>query len=170
MATSLLVPSFENDRSGFGSLLSSSKKHRARAGEKSISGVSFTSRGLDDISGSTSVGAFGRPNRRRNLSTASTSLQSILGPLLVNRFKGSGESGRGASSEVEKSSTTSTLGPSKMTRSASMRDAKAPAIELNNASLHHVRRMLHQLLEDANIPNVASWEKGPDSNTAAMHR
>ena len=40
-----------------------------------------------------------------------------------------------------------------------MRDAKAPAIELNNASLHHVRRMLHQLLEDANIPNVSSWEK-----------
>jgi 1-phosphatidylinositol-3-phosphate 5-kinase len=40
-----------------------------------------------------------------------------------------------------------------------MRDAKAPAVELNHASLHHVKRLLHQLLEDANIPNVASWEK-----------
>lgn len=150
-------PSFENDRSGFGSLLSSSKKHRARAGEKSISGVSFVSRGLDDISGGASVGAFPRPNRRRNLSTASNTLHhSRTSPRQqVQGFGNLDEEFIG----IEKSSTTSTLGPSKMTRSASMRDAKAPAIELNNASLHHVRRMLHQLLEDANIPNVSSWEK-----------
>jgi 1-phosphatidylinositol-3-phosphate 5-kinase len=154
---SVISPSFENDRSGFGSLLSSSKKHRARAGEKSISGVSFTSRGLDDISGSASVGAFTRPNRRRNLSTASNNLHhSRTSPRQqVPGFGNLDEEFNG----VEKSSTTSSLGPSKMTRSASMRDAKAPAIELNNASLHHVRRMLHQLLEDANIPNVSSWEK-----------
>jgi 1-phosphatidylinositol-3-phosphate 5-kinase len=153
---SVISPSFENDRSGFGSLLSSSKKHRARAGEKSISGVSFNSRGFDDISGSAS-GGFPRPNRRRNLSTASTTLHhSRTSPRQpVQGFGNLDEEFTG----VEKSSMTSTLGPSKMTRSASMRDAKAPAIELNDASLHHVRRMLNQLLEDANIPNVSSWEK-----------
>lgn len=151
---SVISPSFENDRSGFGSLLSSSKKHRARAGEKSVSGVSFTSRGLDDISASA---GFGRPNRRRNLSAASASLHhSRTSPRQpVQGFGNLDEEFNG----VDKLSTASTLGPSKMTRSASMRDAKAPAIELNNASLHHVRRMLHQLLEDANIPNVSSWEK-----------
>jgi len=153
----IISPSFENDRSGFGSLLSSSKKHRARAGEKSVSGISFTSRGLDDISGSASAGAFSRPNRRRNLSTASASLHhSRTSPRQpVQGFGNLDEEFVG----VDQSSTTSTLGPTKVTRSASMRDAKAPAIELNNASLHHVRRMLHQLLEDANIPNVSSWEK-----------
>jgi 1-phosphatidylinositol-3-phosphate 5-kinase len=154
---SVISPSFENDRSGFGSLLSSSKKHRTRTGEKSISGVSFTSRGLDEISGSASLGAFTRPNRRRNLSAASNNLHhSRTSPRQqVPGFGNLDEEFIG----VEKSSTTSTLGPSKMTRSVSMRDAKAPAIELNNASLHHVRRMLHQLLEDANIPNISSWEK-----------
>ncbi len=153
---SVISPSFENDRSGFGSLLSSSKKHRARVGEKSISGLSFNSRGVDDIIGSVS-GGFPRPNRRRNLSTASTSLHhSRTSPRQpVQAFGNLDEEFTGG----EKSSMTSTLGPSKMTRSASMRDAKAPAIELNDASLHHVRRMLNQLLEDANIPNVSSWEK-----------
>ncbi|PMD33709.1 1-phosphatidylinositol-3-phosphate 5-kinase-like protein FAB1 [Hyaloscypha variabilis F] len=154
---SVITPSFENDRSGFGSLLSSSKKHRARAGEKSVSGVSFTSRGLEDISGSASAAAFSRPNRRRNLSTTSASLHhSRTSPRQpVQGFGNLDEESIG----LDQSSTASTLGPSKVTRSASMRDAKAPAIELNNASLHHVRRMLHQMLEDANIPNVSSWEK-----------
>ena len=40
-----------------------------------------------------------------------------------------------------------------------MRDARAPAIELNSASLIHVQRLLHQLLQDENIPNITSWEK-----------
>jgi 1-phosphatidylinositol-3-phosphate 5-kinase len=153
---SLLSPSFENDRSGFGSLLSAGKKHRARAGEKSVSGVSFTSRGLDEVSGGTSMGGFSRPNRRRNLSAASNNLnharmsprQQVLG------FGNLDEEVGGIDN-----SPASALAPSRMTRSASMRDARAPAIELNNASLHHVRRLLHQLLEDASIPNVSSWEK-----------
>ncbi|RKF63092.1 1-phosphatidylinositol 3-phosphate 5-kinase fab1 [Erysiphe neolycopersici] len=40
-----------------------------------------------------------------------------------------------------------------------MRDSKAPPIELNSASLHHVRKLLYQLLDDAKIPNLVSWEK-----------
>ena len=149
-------PSFENDRSGFGSLLSASKRHRARTGEKSVSGVSFTSRGMDDT-GSGTIGGFTRPNRRRNLSAASNNLHHTRSSprQLVPGFGNLEE-------EVilgDDSPIIPSLGPSRMTRSASMRDAKAPAVELNNASLHHVKRLLHQLLEDANIPNVASWAK-----------
>lgn len=152
---SVASPVFENDRSGFGTLLSASKRHRSRTGEKSVSGVSFTSRGLDD-GGSATVVGFSRPNKRRNLSAASNTLHhSRTSP----RQQASGFGNLDEQIASTDVSSTPSLGPSKMTRSASMRDAKAPAIELNSASLHHVRRLLQQLLEDANIPNVASWEK-----------
>jgi 1-phosphatidylinositol-3-phosphate 5-kinase len=154
---SLASPAFENDRSGFGSLLSASKKHRARAGEKSVSGISFTSRGIDEANGSASLTGFTRPNRRRNPSAASSNLHlSRTSPRQV--IPGFGHLNEEmASSEV--STSPQNLGPSKMIRSASMRDAKAPVIELNNASLHHVGRLLRQLLQDASIPNIPSWEK-----------
>ena len=145
--------SFENDRSGFGSLLSASKRHRARTGEKSVSGISFTSRGIDD-NGSTTVGGFSRPNRRRNLSAASNSLHhSRTSPRTLTPGFGN------LNEEIAVADESPMLPTSRMTRSASMRDSTAPAVELNNASLHHVKRLLHQLLEDANIPNLASWEK-----------
>lgn len=155
-SAAIASPSFENDRSGFGSLLSAGKKHRARTGDKSVSGISFTSRGLDDVAGGMSIGGFTRPNRRRNLSAASNNLHlSRTSPRQpVQGFGNLDEE----TATVENMSTSAGLGPSRMTRSASMRDSKAPAVELNNASLHHVRRLLHQLLDDANIPNIASWQ------------
>lgn len=154
----LSSPAFENDRSGFGSLLSASKKHRARAGEKSISGITFTSRGVDETSGSASITGFTRPNRRRNLSAASNNLHHSRGsPRQL--IPGFGQLNEEMTSSEISSSNPAILGPSRMTRSASMRDAKAPSIELNDASLHHVQRLLRQLLQDANIPNASSWEK-----------
>jgi 1-phosphatidylinositol-3-phosphate 5-kinase len=146
-------PSLENDRSGFGSLLSASKRHRARTGEKSVSGVSFTSRGVED-NGSTTVAGFTRQNRRRNLSAASNNLHHTrTSPRQLTPGFGNLDEEIAAADESPMAPT------SRMTRSASMRDARAPVVELNNASLHHVKRLLHQLLEDANIPNVPSWEK-----------
>lgn len=156
------TPPFENDRAGFGSLLNATKRHRARTGDKSVSGISFTSRGLEDASAT--VGAFTRPNRRRNLSIASNTLHhtrpSPRQTKPTSLAKGFGNVSEDVTAPENPSDPTTPAGmSSKMTRSASMRDAKAPAVELNNASLHHVRRLLHQLLEDADIPNVASWEK-----------
>lgn len=157
--------SIEKERSGFGPLLSASKKHRSRTGEKSISGISFTSRGLEEGSASGSALGYTRPNRRRNLSTASNT---------IHHGRGSPRQGKNGSmmkcfgnlTEELNRPTEGTFDPlinsqgqSKMTRSASMRDARAPAIELNNASLHHVQRLLRQLLQDANIPNALSWER-----------
>ncbi|KAI9888042.1 MAG: 1-phosphatidylinositol-3-phosphate 5-kinase [Watsoniomyces obsoletus] len=46
---------------------------------------------------------------------------------------------------------------SRMTKSASMKGASAPPVELNNASLQHVQRLLRQLLQDANLPDVDAW-------------
>lgn len=156
------TPHFENDKSGFGSLLNATKRHRVRTGEKSVSGISFTSRGLEDASAT--VGAFTRPNRRRNLSIASNTLHhtrpSPRQAKPTGLAKGFGNVSEEAATPEHLSEPPTSAGlPSRMTRSASMRDAKAPAVELNNASLHHVRRLLHQLLEDADISNVASWEK-----------
>jgi 1-phosphatidylinositol-3-phosphate 5-kinase len=40
-----------------------------------------------------------------------------------------------------------------------MRGANTPSLELNQASMHHVRMLLKQMLSDAVIPHAASWEK-----------
>jgi 1-phosphatidylinositol-3-phosphate 5-kinase len=157
--------SFENERSGFGSLLTAGKKHRSRAGDKSISGLSFVGRGAEESSWNGSAIGHPRPNRRRNLSASSNIIHHTRGSPRQNKhgnlLTGFGDLSEeaGDSFETPLESSASGLGQSKMTRSASMRDAKAPAIELNNASLHHVRRLLRQLLQDANIANVGSWER-----------
>ena len=44
-----------------------------------------------------------------------------------------------------------------MKRSSSMRGSSAPAVELNKASLQHVRRLLRQLLQDAESPFAKKW-------------
>ena len=44
-----------------------------------------------------------------------------------------------------------------MKRSSSMRGSSAPAVELNKASLQHVRRLLQQLLQDAESPLARKW-------------
>lgn len=161
MNNSGLSTSIDNERSGFGSLLTSGKKHRSRAGDKSTSGLSFASRGFDDSSLNGSIVGHTRPTRRRNLSSSSNNIHYPRGSPRHNILKGFGN----LSEEVLGSSETGPEplspfhGPVRATRSASMRDSKAPTIELNNASLHHVRRLLRQLLQDADIPNVASWEK-----------
>ena len=46
-----------------------------------------------------------------------------------------------------------------MKRSSSMRGSSAPAVELNKASLQHVRRLLRQLLQDAEIPLASKWAR-----------
>ncbi|RFU30903.1 hypothetical protein B7463_g5458, partial [Scytalidium lignicola] len=152
----------ENDRTGFGSLLSGSKRHRARAGEKGASALSFSSRGMEDVGTGSSTGPFTRQSRRRNLSAASNILHHQRASPRQTKSPIFGQSYANLDEIViENSSDPSTpvRGHSKMTRSASMVESRAPAVELNSASLQHVQKLLHQLLEDANIPNVPSWEK-----------
>ncbi|ODQ73775.1 hypothetical protein LIPSTDRAFT_37495, partial [Lipomyces starkeyi NRRL Y-11557] len=49
-----------------------------------------------------------------------------------------------------------------LNRSSSMRGPRAPAVELNAASLSHVRRLLRQLLQELHLPGPATveqWER-----------
>jgi 1-phosphatidylinositol-3-phosphate 5-kinase len=162
---SITSPTMDFERSGFGSLLSGGKKHRSRAGDKSINGMSFVGRAMDDVGTGGSLIGHTRSTRRRNLSASSNNLHYARGSPRQGKSGGLMKGFANVSEEVSGSADTPlepsspARGVSKMTRSVSMRDSRAPAIELNNASLHHVRRLLRQLLQDANIPNVTSWER-----------
>ncbi|KAF7509055.1 hypothetical protein GJ744_008450 [Endocarpon pusillum] len=134
----------EGERASFGGLLAAVRKGRSRLAERSVASL-LNSAGVDDASIISSRGNLSRPIRKRNLSTAS-SVHVRLSP------------------NLHKEDTTYDLAGSRlpsgsrMTRSASMRGAGAPPVELNQASLQHVRRLLQQLLNDANVPRPSSWE------------
>ena len=154
----------DHDKHALTSSLAAARRGRSRLADKSISGMSFNSRDLDDgAGGSSKLSHFQRSTRKRNPSFV-TSLHPRPTPrrsksnLLAQGFGAFNDSlGTSPTSGTSPSSPVAT--GSRMTRSASMRGATAPAIELNRASLQHVRKLLHQMLQDAKIPNVSSWEK-----------
>ena len=143
--------SFDNDKTTFGPLLTAGRRHRVR--DKSISGMSFTSRGLDDNAGAgTHLGH--RAARRRNLSNVSSSVHHLRSP----RPKSGVFKGPSASNDSVFGLDNPSVETTKLTRSDSLR-GRAPQIELNPSSKRHVKRLLHQLLQDSDIPNVAAWER-----------
>ncbi|ORY57196.1 uncharacterized protein BCR38DRAFT_354922 [Pseudomassariella vexata] len=145
--------SFDQDKSNFGPYLGGGRRNRLRNQvDKSISGFSFTGRVFDDGSG-----AHSRPSRRRNLSTASASVHHLRSP----RPKSS-HLMKGPSASTETLPNYDSPGPSdssRLTRSSSMKGDKEPRLELNPASLLHVRKLLRQLLADSDVPNAPAWEK-----------
>lgn len=154
MASNDLQPSsIDRDKANFGSLLNASRKHRFRQGEKSLSGVSFTSRGPDD--GTVPAGHM-RPSRRRNLSTASASAHHLRSPRPKSAvFKG-------PSAPADTPSILEHYVPAERTKlsvNASAQERKSPEVELGPASLNHVKKLFLQLLEDGGIPNPPAWEK-----------
>ncbi|EEP77471.1 conserved hypothetical protein [Uncinocarpus reesii 1704] len=145
----------EAEKAAFGGFLAAVKKGRSRFGERSGHGA-FANRELDDGSVSSSRAVnLGRSTRRRNLSVASSIHQRLSprvpkeNPSVVHYFQ---------DHAVAPAIPTPGPGGFKMTRSSSMRGAGAPPVELNKASLHHVRKLLRQLLKDASIPHSHSWE------------
>lgn len=156
-----LSRSYDNERHGF-SRLAATKGPRSRVGDKSISGVTFAGRDADNhsLNSSTATNA-PRSSKRRNLSiTNNVHLRpsprgyraSLATPTLNLNLQEN-------TCLVETVSSASPAGGARMIRSSSMRGAAAPAIELNNASILHVRRLLHQLLQDSHVANIASWER-----------
>ncbi|KAI0103393.1 hypothetical protein F4814DRAFT_431323 [Daldinia grandis] len=139
-------PTTDPDRSSL-AYLNAGRKLRNRAQtDKSISGVSFTSRGLDDF--------HPRSSRRRNMSIASG--HHVRSPRPKSAVI------RGPTGSNETLPIFDTPGGSelpRLIRSSSMKGDKEPRLELNPASLLHVRKLLRQLLEDSNVPNVTGWEK-----------
>lgn len=157
--------SYDNEKHGFSGLLSSSKKGRFRVGEKTGVGAALASRDTDNNSLS-SLRPTNNPrsSRRRNLSAASnlhlrpSPRTHRIGTALPSISSNLHESASSSSLFQMLSSNTS-VGGSRMIRSSSMRGAAAPAVELNNASLQHVRKLLRQLLQDSKVSSAANWEK-----------
>ena len=134
----------ESERAPFGGLFAAVRKGRSRFAERSVANL-LTSAGGDDASNIASRGNPSRSTRKRNLSAAS-SVHVRLSPNLNKEDSSYDPTGPRLPSG------------SRMTRSASMRGAGAPPVELNQASLQHVRRLLQQLLKDADVPRASSWE------------
>ncbi|KAI4252217.1 MAG: hypothetical protein LQ352_004409 [Teloschistes flavicans] len=164
MNTEGISRSFD-EKTTLAALLGSSKKSRSRAGDKSTSGVTFASRDPDAVSLSSLRTPNARSSRRRNLSTTANAYlrpsprahrMSAAVPLSNTSLHESFSSS--ALAQMMSASSTPVIGP-RMIRSSSMRGAAAPAIELNSASLQHVRKLLRQLLQDSHVPSVSNWEK-----------
>jgi 1-phosphatidylinositol-3-phosphate 5-kinase len=147
--------SFENERATFHSSMNSGKKYRHRAGEKSISGMSYHSRGGQDDISSLNFAGHRRPTRRRNLSNVSGNMHHLPSP----RPKSAVFKGPSASSEMLFALEHPNISGTHLPRNESFRHLNSPKVELNKSSLRHVDKLLHQLLNDAKIPNPLPWQQ-----------
>ncbi|KAJ6785635.1 hypothetical protein PWT90_09622 [Aphanocladium album] len=150
----LQTAGFEQEKSNLSPFMNAGRKHRHRPGEKSISGMSHFSRGAaDDISAPTSVFNHRRSNRRRNMSNVSGGGHHLGSP----RPK----------SAIYKAPTGSTevlVPPDNSDHLAMRRRDSVPFnipsnTDLNQLSLKHIDKLLHQLLEDAEVPDPEAWKK-----------
>lgn len=139
----------DNERTTFGGFLAAMKKGRSAFGDRN---TPSSGRDADEgsISSSKAVN-LPRPSRRRNLSVASS----------IRQRPSPRASKDSALNLYDHSNATPAFPPGagfKMSRSSSIRRAGAPPVELNKASLQHVRKLLQQLLKDTLIPNAENWE------------
>ncbi|KAF4595427.1 phosphatidylinositol-4-phosphate 5-kinase fab1 [Ophiocordyceps camponoti-floridani] len=156
--SSLQSGSYEIEKSGFAPFINAARKHRHRNGEKSISGISFVSRGVfDDFSGPANLISHRRTARRRNLSNVSGSVHHFGSP----RPKSAIYKGASASTEMLLSLDNPGQSGSPMTGNESFRNLQPslPKQELNRSSLRHVDKLLRQLLTDARISSPAAWQR-----------
>ncbi|KAF2197652.1 hypothetical protein GQ43DRAFT_483976 [Delitschia confertaspora ATCC 74209] len=152
----------ESEKGGFGSLLAALRKTKSRSERSAVSGGNAR----DTDNASMTGRQMNRHSRRRNLSVSSiahgrpspkrTKSNSLL------RTIGAGLTG-GVPNVLAATPLSQNhplpMGASRITRSASMQGGNAPVVELNQASLQHVRKLLKQLLQDSSIPHASSWEK-----------
>jgi 1-phosphatidylinositol-3-phosphate 5-kinase len=152
--------SLEGDRGGIGGILAAMRKGKSRGG--SVVGPSHA-RDTDNASITSRHNP--RHTRQRNMSISSVTHRpsprrsksnSLLKPFGAAYV---GAMGPPPSTSPQPQPSPTPPSGSKITRSASMRGGKAPKIELNQASLEHVRKLLRQMLQDAGIAHVSSWEK-----------
>lgn len=151
--------SMDSEKGGLGGLLAAMRKGKSR-GERSVIGGGHA---RDADNASITSRHTNRHPRRRNLSVSSVAhrpspRRSKSNSLLRPFGAGFGGSATQPTSPQPQPSPTPPSG-SKITRSASMQGGNAPNVELNQASLEHVRKLLKQMLQDAGIAHVSSWEK-----------
>jgi 1-phosphatidylinositol-3-phosphate 5-kinase len=151
---------YDGEKGGIGGILAAMRKGKPR-GEKSVVGHSHA-RDTDNASLTSRHGP--RHPRRRNLSISSVTHRPSPRRSKSNSLLKPFGAGFGAPVTAPTTTPQPTPSPtppsaSKITRSASMRGGRAPKLELNQASLEHVRKLLKQMLQDAGISHVSSWEK-----------
>ncbi|KAF2794105.1 hypothetical protein K505DRAFT_374840 [Melanomma pulvis-pyrius CBS 109.77] len=153
--------SMDSERSGIGGLLSAMRKGKSRTGDRSVVG----GHARDTDNASITSRHVNRHSRRRNLSVNSIShrpspKRAKSNSILRSFGAGLGSGGPSPQPAVPQPQP-SPIPPSswKITRSASMQGGNAPVMELNYASLQHVRKLLKQMLQDAGIAHVSSWER-----------
>ncbi|KAG6010022.1 hypothetical protein E4U21_000464 [Claviceps maximensis] len=149
--------SYEQDRPGFPSHMNQARKNRHRH-DKSTVGMSYVSRGvLDDSSGLATFSNHRKSNRRRNLSNVSGSVYHHASP----RPRSAVYKGPSLSADMPFGIDQSGSGHSgsRLIRSDSLRKNMVSKNELNQSSLKHVHKILHQLLDDAGITNPGAWQK-----------
>jgi 1-phosphatidylinositol-3-phosphate 5-kinase len=141
----------ESERASLGGFLAAMKKGRSAFGERNTPSMN---RDGDDAS-LTSSKAVNLPrfSRRRNLSVASS-----VHPRYSPRTSKDSIFYNDASSPVIPLPIVPKQAGFKMTRSSSMRGNEAPPVELNRASLEHVRKLLNQLLAESTVSNREGWE------------
>ncbi len=157
-----LSRSQDNDGGAIGGLLSAVRKSRLRFGEVGLGGVVFANRDVDEVSISSSRAAnIPRSARKRNLS-----FDNHIHPRPAFRSYKNGTVPPEALVERQPGAEIAGIDPtdvgldkSKTIRSSAMIGADAPAVELNNASLQHVRKLLRQLLQDSQVARIGSWER-----------
>ncbi|KAI0799039.1 hypothetical protein GGR55DRAFT_671067 [Xylaria sp. FL0064] len=140
----------DHDKSNFGPYLGVGRKVRNRTlADKSISGFSYTSRGADEY--------HPRSSRRRNLSTTSGAQVYLMRSPRPRTATVKGPTG--SNETLPYFDSVGSSNAARLTRSSSMKGDKEPRLELNPASMMHVRKLLRQLLEDSEIHNVTAWER-----------
>ncbi|KAJ6021771.1 hypothetical protein N7540_007275 [Penicillium herquei] len=142
----------DSERLAFGGLIGAMKKSRSAFGDRNAPSIIQPSRDTDEASISSSRAVNLPRSRRRNLSVASS----------VHRQSPRASKDMFLLPDVPIGSVPLTV-PSnqsgfKQTRSSSMKGRGAPPVELNKASLEHVRKLLQQLLAMSCVPNADSWE------------
>ncbi|KAF1838751.1 hypothetical protein BDW02DRAFT_636172 [Decorospora gaudefroyi] len=149
----------DGEKSGLGGLLAAMRKGKPRTGDRSVISTGHA-RDTDNISITSRNGNANRPSRRRNLSVSSIthrpSPRRSKSNTLLRPYTGYGASVPGTP-QLQPSPLPTPPG-TKITRSASMQ-GMTPKVELNKASLDHARKLLTQMLHDAGVPHVSSWEK-----------
>lgn len=153
----------EGEKGGLGGLLAAMRKGKSRPGDKSMASGGYA---RDADNASITSRSANRLSRRRNLSVSSVTHRpsprrsksnTLLRPYSAS-FGAIGSASQTGTPQLQPSPSPTPPG-TKITRSASIQGGMTPKVELNKASLDHARKLVRQMLHDAGVAHVSSWEK-----------
>ena len=152
----------DQDKAGFSHLLSSAvRKGRSRLGDRSS--VPQTGERLREMDGRPPTRQGSKLLRRRNPSIASINFArpSPRRSRSQNHILQDLDDDKGSENATPRDleSLPQIRLEDRIKKSATMHGTHAPKVELNSASLRHVRKLLTQLLQDNKVENWKSWDR-----------